>query len=259
LCGISGAFSKEQIVFDNEILSCLHELIEERGKDSSGIVAENGKCFVTLATATKMVNMPEYSFLLQQPHNLIMQHTRQKTHGHINLSNAQPFVSERFLLVHNGIVFNANSFLKNKDNKVSDSKKLFDYLSETKDIKKIVSDSEGILTIAAYDKEAKKLYFYTNKNALTIALDKNKNVFYFASEKKFLETAILSDSIYRKHFGLTFRENLSLAFCFVPDQTLVTYDFQTGIFSKEKVLSKKTDYAFDELGWVLKAFNGVVL
>ncbi len=110
MCGIVGFIGEENA--SPILLNGLSKL-EYRGYDSSGIATvRKGDLFLFKAVG-KLENLIEETASGKKAEGFIgIGHTRWATHGKPSVENAHPHRSERFVLVHNGIIENESSLKK---------------------------------------------------------------------------------------------------------------------------------------------------
>lgn len=89
-------------------------------------------------------------------------HLRAATNGGVKKQNTHPFEGNRFILVHNGILY-----FDDLGNNESDSGHLLKKIDETQGtpverIQKVLKETSGWLSVFLYDKETLKLYYFRN-------------------------------------------------------------------------------------------------
>ena len=169
--------------------------------DGARVYFNNGNKLVTSANNID-INKYKNNFINS---SVVIGHERISTSGH-SLDNLQPFMNERFVFVHNGVLYEFNNH-KEK----SDSKQLFEVFirnfSLTNDvaiaIKQALKTEGGSYSILIYDKKeeigyyfkngATSISFYAGEGILFISTKDNNK--YFFSDLK--EVKIKSYNIYK--------------------------------------------------------------
>ena len=121
MCGIVGYIGNKSA--SNVVISGLKRL-EYRGYDSAGLSTFEKDTLLTTKCKGKILDLESKLDKLIHSGNIGIGHTRWATHGEPNLLNAHPHhdISNKFSLIHNGIIENHNAikiFLKNKGIKFS--------------------------------------------------------------------------------------------------------------------------------------------
>lgn len=216
MCGIVAYVSTKQAT---PVLFFSLEKLEYRGYDSSGIATNNKGKFNITKSVGKLENLKKE--LEKNPccGNVGIAHTRWATHGKPTIENAHPHHTERFCLVHNGIIENEKElkekFLENVSFKSqTDSEvivrllqKFTDEGKSTKEaITQLFSILEGSYALSILDKYSPDvIYAVKNKSPLiigkgdgfniaasdTIAMLSKTNTFYDLKDKEF---AIITSS-----------------------------------------------------------------
>jgi len=222
MCGIVGYIGDKQAA--PLLLAGLAKL-EYRGYDSAGIaVFDNGRFAVSKAVG----RLDNLSKKIDGGKSVTgtkgIGHTRWATHGKPTEVNAHPHFSERFVLVHNGIIENEEAlkrkYLQNvKFNSDTDTEVIVHLLQKFTDdgestpvaIQHLISELEGSYALAIMDKtEPDTLYAVKNKSPLLIGTGKdfnmigsdamamiaNTNTFYEINDKEYVILTASSVEIY---------------------------------------------------------------
>lgn len=180
MCGISGYIGNT--IAAPIVLESLSKL-EYRGYDSAGIASVSDDKFNVCKSVGKLHNLISKSNSgAACIGNVAIGHTRWATHGVANLKNAHPHLSDRFAIVHNGIIKNSDSLRRKY---LSDTQLCSDTDSEvivqlvnlfTNNGETVVSSlcsvmnlCEGSWAIALLDRfDSNKIYVSRNKSPLII-------------------------------------------------------------------------------------------
>ncbi|MDY3928845.1 MAG: glutamine--fructose-6-phosphate transaminase (isomerizing) [Clostridia bacterium] len=180
MCGIVGYIGSNQAA--PILLEGLAKL-EYRGYDSAGIAVCNGTEVTISKAVGKLANLKEKT---DNGNNINgtkgIGHTRWATHGKPTETNAHPHFSERFIIVHNGIIENEEAlrrkYLKNvKFYSDTDTEVIVHLLQKFTDdgesttvaIQHMISEVEGSYALAIIDKnDPDVLYAVKNKSPLLI-------------------------------------------------------------------------------------------
>ena len=210
MCGIIGYIGKNNA--KNQIIDGLKSL-RNRGEDSTGLALLHNDSFEIYKELGKIENLENKLSIFYESH-IGIGHTRLATNGKVTLNNAHPHISNsnRFIIVHNGVIKNAND-LKNKylsnynfysetDTEVIVN--LIDLFSLNHSvldaIKKTISLLDGTYALLILDQQdINKIYVVKNKTPMIIG--KNENEVIISSEVKALigysnEYIELSDKAY---------------------------------------------------------------
>ena len=180
MCGIVGYIGNEQAA--PILLEGLSKL-EYRGYDSAGVAVCDGNSVAIEKAVGKLLNLSDKisgGDALKGTKGI--GHTRWATHGKPTKANAHPHFSERFIIVHNGIIENEEAlrhhylkdteFLSDTDTEViAHLLQKFTDSGETTPvaIQHIISELEGSYALAIIDKnEPDLLYAVKNKSPLLI-------------------------------------------------------------------------------------------
>lgn len=176
MCGIVGTIGTS--LSKNILLKGL-ERLEYRGYDSAGIyLNEDGE--QNLVKAVGKIADLEKEVAPEIQGTIGIAHTRWATHGQPSIENAHPqfSTSERFYLVHNGVISN---YAQLKDEELSD----VDFVSQT-DTEVIVQliakfvEQDGLTTLAAFQKALSMLQ---GSYALMLVDQENPEALYVAKNK----------------------------------------------------------------------------
>jgi glucosamine--fructose-6-phosphate aminotransferase (isomerizing) len=211
MCGIVGYVGNKKA--GPVLISGLSRL-EYRGYDSSGIATVANDKFAIFKAVGGLENLKKETASGEKAEGSIgIGHTRWATHGKPSLENAHPHRSERFALVHNGIIENELE-LRKKYLKTAEFKSKTDtevivlllekFVSEGEDvisaIKHIIAELEGSYALGIIDLlNPDRLYAIKNKSPLLIgkgdgfnmigsdalAMLEKTNTFYEISDKEF--------------------------------------------------------------------------
>ncbi len=232
MCGIVGYIGDKQAA--PLLLEGLSKL-EYRGYDSAGIAVYNGEGVVVEKAVGKLENLykkTDNGTTLAGCEGI--GHTRWATHGKPTENNAHPHLSDRFVLVHNGIIEN-EEFLRSKylgDVKfVSETDTeiipwLLDKFTQSGEdvemaIRHLMAEIVGSYALAIIDKENPGvLYAVKNKSPLLIgkgegfnmigsdsmAMIANTNMFYEIHDKEYVVVTRESVKIFTQYGKLIERE-----------------------------------------------------
>lgn len=208
MCGIYGFVGKKRRIKD--VFFALKKL-EYRGYDSYGLAYNNSlNSDLVIYKDTGHIKL-NYD-ILNDYSNICISHTRWATHGSVSINNSHSHYSQnkRYLIVHNGIITNANflyeEYLKGislySETDTEIIVKLFDYftkeLSPLGAIKKLIGLLEGSFAFLIMDTVTNTIYFA--KVASPLIMAKEFDSFSFASDQIALENGvnalILEDNSY---------------------------------------------------------------
>lgn len=188
MCGIVGYIGTNQAA--PILLSGLSKL-EYRGYDSAGVALfDNGKFTISKAVGKLENLLKKIDGGKSVSGTKGIGHTRWATHGKPSEVNAHPHSSERFVLVHNGIIENEEALKRKylKDVKFSsdtDTEVIVHLLQKFSDngeatptaIAHLITELEGSYALAIMDKnEPDTLYAVKNKSPLLIGVGENFNM-----------------------------------------------------------------------------------
>ncbi len=225
MCGIVGYIGEKQVA--PILLEGLSKL-EYRGYDSAGIAVCNGDEITISKAVGKLENLyqkTENGTNIQGTRGI--GHTRWATHGKPTEDNAHPHLSERFVLVHNGIVENEeflrSKYLKDVNFKSETDTEIIAWLLDkfTKSgedtpmaIRHLISEIQGSYALAIIDRETPDvLYAVKNKSPLLIgkgegfnmigsdsmAMIANTNMFFEIHDKEYVIVTKESVEIYTQY------------------------------------------------------------
>ena len=203
MCGIAGVItkdniklSKEKMTKRNKIFQGLLVAMEDRGGQSAG-VAFIDKGIIKIAKspvkASIFINNKRFKKLLNANYPLIIGHTRLATTGDVSKRNAHPFLRSDIVGVHNGIIYNQESF--HKFNYEVDSEIIFDLLARSNNnYKKSFKKLSGNFAIAwtKIQKDKYELYLVRDGNPLYLAYVKELKTWFYCSTMEALQAVILS-------------------------------------------------------------------
>ncbi|MGO1996124.1 MAG: glutamine--fructose-6-phosphate transaminase (isomerizing) [Staphylococcus equorum] len=189
MCGIVGYIGHDNA---KELLLKGLEKLEYRGYDSAGVAVVNDKGNSVFKSKGRIAELRKVADSDDTDGNVGIGHTRWATHGVPNHENSHPHqsTSERFTLVHNGVIENYEelknaylkdvSFISETDTEVI--VQLVEYFSNTglateASFTKVVSLLEGSYALGLIDSEDKdKIYVAKNKSPLLIGVGDDFNV-----------------------------------------------------------------------------------
>ncbi|MDG0844005.1 glutamine--fructose-6-phosphate transaminase (isomerizing) [Staphylococcus equorum] len=189
MCGIVGYIGHDNA---KELLLKGLEKLEYRGYDSAGIAVVNDKGNSVFKSKGRIAELRKVADSDDTDGDVGIGHTRWATHGVPNHENSHPHqsTSERFTLVHNGVIENYEelkteylkdvSFISETDTEVI--VQLVEYFSNTglateAAFTKVVSLLEGSYALGLIDSEDKdKIYVAKNKSPLLIGVGDDFNV-----------------------------------------------------------------------------------
>ena len=190
MCGIYGYIGKNKQIL-KLILKSL-KILRSRGYDSYGFSYYNKNKFEIEKTIDRNLDNVFVPERLDIEGNTIITHTRWATNGKVSTNNTHPFISTngKFILVHNGIIENANTIrneLKNYKKFSSDTDSevivnLLEYLYEkypkiniVQTITKTLSKLKGYWSLLIYKTdEPNNLYVSRNQTPLLIGFNKQE-------------------------------------------------------------------------------------
>lgn len=189
MCGIVGYIGHDNA---KELLLKGLEKLEYRGYDSAGVAVVNDKGNSVFKSKGRIAELRKVADSDDTDGNVGIGHTRWATHGVPNHENSHPHqsTSERFTLVHNGVIENYEelknaylkdvSFISETDTEVI--VQLVEYFSNTglateAAFTKVVSLLEGSYALGLIDSEDNdKIYVAKNKSPLLIGVGDDFNV-----------------------------------------------------------------------------------
>ncbi len=185
MCGIFGAISDDGNIVDD--FNILADLAQQRGKDSSGIIAYKNGDF-SVSKADFQINELLKKIKLSES-KCLFGHSRLITNGH---SDNQPVKRKKILVLHNGIITNHNDICEDINFKKKfkiDSEVIngisHDFLSKGGILQNLPSEIYkkciGVVSCAIIIPYLGKLVLVSNNGSLYIG-KKNKNIFFSSEE-----------------------------------------------------------------------------
>lgn len=203
MCSIGGWVSRQPLPYDlaHKLAAGLLYYGKSRGSQSGGIFA-NGIVCKAATDPLDITGMPQFREALSPGASYCLTHTRQPTSGGRGNDQAQPFVRDNTVTVHNGMFANCEE-LKTKFNlrKESgvDSELVTDYV-ETYGVKKLPEFMRAVHGNAALaiwkrhpESDHGRIYLCRDGNPLehlTLKLHGGNSVTVFASTEEMLEKAM---------------------------------------------------------------------
>ena len=184
MCGIAGFLKQnKQSKVDARAVSEMFSDAQRSGKDSSGIYLEFArKSPILYKQMGSIDNLLSLSKVRQDISTATMglAHTRQSSMGLIDLNNCQPFKVGKYVMLHNGHIWNLG------DAKRSDSKELASKLDAKGfwGIKGYLDN--GWANIVVYNTKTKRLVLSVDPNIPRLYTEVYYGVLYFASEREWL-------------------------------------------------------------------------
>jgi len=217
MCGIVGIISNQNFSIRDYLLKSLKKL-EYRGYDSVGFGTSDG----LISKSTD--NIDKFS---DSTGNVIasaaISHTRWATHGEVNINNAHPHVSDNFIIVHNGIIENADElkddligkgykFYSDTDSEII--AKFFEYwyereLSIGESIKDFYNQVQGTFAILLIKKNENKIYGFKLDSPLAITRT-NKKIYLASDITAFPEDTTEAILLEDKQYVVADQENFRL-------------------------------------------------
>jgi hypothetical protein len=220
MCGIGGImmFPKErsdiELRYIRELVTSIGTENQVRGHDATGFVTfsrSGANLFKYPMEAKTLVKSEAYKKFISKNINKntknILIHTRAGTKGsEQNNDNNHPIESQRFIGVHNGMIWNDDSlFKKHKLFRQAevDSEVIFRLLDKqgtdttVDNIKYVAEQLKGSFTTAFVPKNKKtSMYIVRNDNPITLIYIHELNIIAFASMKYYLINAINEANVY---------------------------------------------------------------
>lgn len=186
MCGIYGYLGKNRQILSLVLKSL--KILRSRGYDSYGYSYFNDGKLELEKTTDKELDNKFTKEKLKTTGNTVITHTRWATNGDVSVRNTHPFMSENgnFVLVHNGIIENANEIKKELSHKKfssdTDSEvivNLLEHLYERNkkmDILQVISKTfsklKGYWSVLIYKtNEPNNLYVSRNQTPLVIGFN----------------------------------------------------------------------------------------
>jgi len=243
MCGIVAYASTKQAT--PVLFFCLEKL-EYRGYDSSGIATNHNGDFEVTKSVGKLENLKNELEISPCNGNSGIAHTRWATHGKPTIENAHPHSTNRFCLVHNGIIENVKElkeeFFKNTVfSSDTDTEVIVRLLQKLTDDGKTLQQSiislfsllEGSYALAILDKQTPDIiYIVKNKSPLiigkgngfniaasdTIAMRSQTDTFYDLKDKEFATISPDTIKIYNEKEELIERKPYKSDICDIEYQ-----------------------------------------
>lgn len=165
-----------------------------RGEQSSGVMVD-GEVYKAATKPSEFISDPKFIGMFAKPPTCVLTHTRQPTSGGRGDEQAQPFVDNHTVTVHNGGIFNIKPlkerFNINKPSGV-DSELITTFISAhgINELPKFMEEMMGSAAIAAYVNN--KLYLARDGNPLEyliLNLSGGGSILIFASTESILMAA----------------------------------------------------------------------
>lgn len=234
MCGIAGVTNLGDVA-KNPDLSNLLVKLSERGRDATGIGYNRVGYWHTLKNGVPALKFTETKLakkMLREAKQArtVLLHCRQATNGSAhNNANNHPVMSDKGMLVHNGVVYFSESF---KGKGTVDSEQLL-LAIEKYGLKKAIQKAGGTLTFAYVEyKHSNKLYLYHGGMPLTIVVDKDR--VWFGSTLQILFNGV-------PHLGGKAYE--------AEDGELWTIDSHNRTIQKEKVQRRSSYVSYERGGY----------
>lgn len=220
MCGIIGYIGKYDA--KTRIIQGLKSL-RNRGQDSSGIALLHNNKYEVYKELGEVENL-ENSLDSSLNSNIGIGHTRLATNGKVTLNNAHPHISNsgRFILVHNGIIKNANE-LKDKylSNYIFKSEtdtevivNLIDLFSKDltviKTLEKIINLLDGTYALLLLDQfDLNKIYVVKNKTPMIIGKS-NYEIIISSDVKALISNSDEYIELSDKSYGVVSKDDITL-------------------------------------------------
>jgi len=247
MCRIGGLFSFEKITNKTLVYNTVRKMLlemEAGGPHATGIALIDtnfnilwyDKKGIPAAEYVKLPILKDAIFRLS--FNLVLLHTRYATHGSPkdNINN-HPFVVNKNVLIHNGVVSNYQNILNRYNIKLSsqcDSETIINLYQVTNNIKKTINNLQGGNAIALYDNDLNKLFIYGSGNPVELAYNQSQKLFIFNTVKDTIENVFSREY---SLFGLfPFKETPDkISYADRYDKELIEIDFKTKKLRKVEV------------------------
>ena len=211
MCGIMGYYCFGSKKPDKNKIANMFQMLESRGKDSSGfaLLNEENNLIVHKAPvgSTAMIKSREWKETVLP--KIMILHTRMKTQGsEKNNANNHPLFSKSGIaIVHNGIIYNDKEIFGRKERDAEvDSEAILMLLSlKTRGdkLKRIFDRIEGSFAVAVIDKNnPAKLILIKKDNPIDMYFDSADDILYFCSERYIMQESLLIKSKSSRGFNL---------------------------------------------------------
>lgn len=212
MCGIAGYYTFGNTVPTVKELKVLLKALSNRGTDATGIGYGSNKEFIVWKNNTKAKVFCNSKFWnkLKIPKTMIL-HTRAATVGTPeDNKNNHPLLSNKHMVVHNGMIHNHATILPEKKTADVDSEAILRLLDESGDtlkgIKKVFTDCTGSFACAVLNTK-NHLYLFKNHNPIEIIYFPDIKLLVFASRAEYINRAFKDRIKYSKNFNITYPTN----------------------------------------------------
>jgi Glutamine amidotransferase domain len=243
MCGIVGVVLKTNNGLLKQQEDSFYQLLlvdALRGEDSTGIIGvEKDSTFhiakeaVEAAWFVPQISGSKIGKAMWSDGKAYIGHNRKKTIGATTDANAHPFVvDDEFAMVHNGTLTNHR---KMADTEVDSEAltiafhKVFaedDYKLALEDL---LGEVQGAYATASYDQRTNKVRLLRN-NQRPLCMVETSNAYYFASEAPMLFWILARNGYIAKDLDIQA----------IPEHTLVTFDLDKNVVSREVLVPKKS-------------------
>jgi hypothetical protein len=203
MCGIVGAvtLSKGSKMLDREYIT--EGLIEtsSRGTDATGFWSPATGVIKDGIDAKDFTRKYKREIAAVEDAKVWIGHCRSATRGKhteappSNNENNHPFETERWVLVHNGVLSDSPELKEYKYKGACDSEVAISYLEKfgEQGFKYILSVDSA--SLVAYDKQENLLYFWRNKNPLVWAISEDHSILAFGSTVDIIDSMMEEQKI----------------------------------------------------------------